>query len=210
MATQGDIETWTRQSGRDWNQSCEAYISHLCETFGVLNYYPPSAIDAYYVSAIQSFDAYSCPPGGIIWLDIGTYGHVQIRVDSSDANGTSNLQQEWGINAGLSALDWYCSVTGASPLGWSWDNAGSHVDYQSGSAAAAAKGEDGAMQYWRYAETGAIVALDNVAMQYRFLNEYEVMVVMNLESAGLTQIATFSEPAWSDTLSNFKSIERPE
>lgn len=132
MATEADIRGWTAASGRDWNQLCQAYISNLCDAFGSLAYYPPSAIDAYYASTIESYDAYSAPSGAFIWLDIGSAGHVQLRVDGNDvAHGSSRCDEFWGINAGQAQLATYVAQTGATPLGWSWDSAGSRITYTS-------------------------------------------------------------------------------
>jgi hypothetical protein len=130
MATEADIAWWTSQSGRDWSGLCQAYISNLCDAFGTLLYYPPSAIDAYYASNIQSYDAYSAPSGAVVWLDIGVYGHVQFRVDGPDVgHGSSHCLEFWGTNAGAAQVAWYVAQTGATPLGWSWDSAGSTLPY---------------------------------------------------------------------------------
>lgn len=71
------------------------------------------------------------------------------------------------------------------------------------------KGEQD-VQYWKHQNTGQLVAVDNVSMTYRFLNKYEGMVVSNLVTAGLTQISTFGEPAWTETLGAFRAITEPD
>lgn len=70
------------------------------------------------------------------------------------------------------------------------------------------KGEQD-VQYWKYQGNGMIAAVDNVRMEYRFINKYEQMVVSNLVGAGLTQVSTFSDPAWTETLGAFREIKAP-
>lgn len=70
------------------------------------------------------------------------------------------------------------------------------------------KGEQD-VQYWKYQANGMVAAVDNVRMEYRFLGTYELMVVSNLVSAGITQVSTFSEPAWTNTLGKFREIKAP-
>jgi len=150
MVTQQGLEDWTSASPRDWDQLCQALMWNYCDQFGRIVSTPPSAIDAYYASNIVSYDAYTAPPGSFIYLDIGEYGHVALAVDSSDAMATSHLQEEWGINAGLSALAHYVSVTGATPLGWSWDNAGNTITYTSTGGGGGSNQEADVAKYTRF------------------------------------------------------------
>lgn len=74
---------------------------------------------------------------------------------------------------------------------------GSNVDFEKYIGVPATpnhKGEQD-VQYWKYQGNGMLAAVDNVRMEYRYLNQYEAMVVDNLVAAGLTQVSVFGEPA---------------
>lgn len=210
MATEAEIAAQTAATGRDWDQACQAWCYWICVWFGYSAGSQPSALDAYYASDIQSSDVWSAPKGSFIYLDIGAYGHVVYVVDSGSGMASSHVEIVWGINAGSADLGYYIAQTGAVPLGWSWDNAGSTCPFESAVDAPPPppKGEQD-VQYWQYAATGDIAALDNVHMEYRFLDKQEVMALDNLVKAGLTKVAVFSDPAWSDTLLKFREIKTP-
>lgn len=133
MATEQDLAAFTAASGRDWDQLCQAWIWNICATFGRVVATPPSAIDAYYASNIVDTNIWSAPVGSIVYFDIAAFGHVSTPVDSGEGMASARVQVFWGINAGTTDLGDYLAATGATPLGWSWDNAGNTYPYQSSS-----------------------------------------------------------------------------
>lgn len=131
MATEQDIADWTGASGRDWDQLCQAWIWNLCDQFGTAPVAYGSALDAYYASDIVSSDVWNAPPGAIIYLDIGVYGHVTLRVDDGqDGMASSHVAVFWGINAGRVSLSSYIAQTGAQPLGWAYANGANSFPFE--------------------------------------------------------------------------------
>lgn len=132
-ASEADLRGYVAGSGRDWNQLCQALMWNYCDQFGNAPVAYASALDAYYASEIESWDAYSAPVGAFVYYDIGAYGHVGFEVDSGDSMASSHVQIVWGINAGVSSIEAYVAATGATPLGWSWRNGVNTLEYVSSS-----------------------------------------------------------------------------
>jgi len=130
MATEADLAAWTASTGRDWDQMCQAWTWNLCAHFGHSAGSQASALTAYYNSNIVSSDIWSAPAGSFVYLDIGQYGHVLTVVDDGTGMGSARVAIPWGINAGEIGLADYIAQTGADPLGWSWDNAGSTYTFE--------------------------------------------------------------------------------
>ena len=191
------------------------------------------AVDGVYMepaagqSMINMLSAYHAATGGYLAVNEGyrTFaGQVYWRDHGTGGTpGLSNhgMGQAFDFDPGSLTLDQHswvianCGQFGYEKLGsgvfkaYDW----MHFNYKSAAAGPATehkinKGDDD-VQYWKYAANGRIVAIDNVRMQYRYLNQYELMVVANLVAAGITQVSTFSEPAWTNTLGGFKEIKTP-
>jgi len=166
MATEADLAWWTSQSGRDWDQLCQAWVWNICATFGTVVTTPPSAIDAYYRSGIVSSDVWTAPPGAYIYFDIGAYGHIAVAVDDGSGMGSARIQVPWGINAGETDLGAYIAQTGATPLGWSYDNAGNTFPYEPAGGTTPPPREDDLMPWFIRASNGTVVIVTPVGPRY--------------------------------------------
>jgi hypothetical protein len=156
-ATEADLKAYVAGSGRDWNQLCQALMWNYCDQFGLVRTTYASALDAYYASAIESYDAYSAPLGAFVYYDIGAYGHVGYEVGSGDSMGSSRVQIVWGINAGVSSIEAYVAATGATPLGWSWRNGVNELEYIGGAKppeTETGEDEEMALRQMHYVESG--------------------------------------------------------
>jgi hypothetical protein len=135
MATEDEIHAWLAGYPRDWDQLCQALMWQLAAQFGNTVTTPPSAIDAYWIEEnagrIAGGDA---PPGAFVYWDIGTYGHVGfVMNDGRTLMATSHLAEQW-VNrcAGWQSSAEYERATGARPLGWSYQNGGNTVPFETG------------------------------------------------------------------------------
>lgn len=129
MANETDMhDFWSYEYGdRDMNQLCQALCWQDANRFGTVVSTPASAIDAYYASNIQGSGV--GPYGSFTYYDIGSYGHVDWVMNSGNSNmATSHVAENWGwTNRGWQNAWTYASITGASILGWAWDNGGNTI-----------------------------------------------------------------------------------
>lgn len=175
MATEADLAWWTSQSGRNWDQLCQAWCWNIADQFGFAPVSYASALDAYYATPIVSYDAFSAPPGSCVFYDIGQYGHVGWEVDTGNGMGSGKVTVVWGINAGVAGVEEYVARTGATPLGWGWTNGVNTLNYESaGAPVPPPGGEDDLMPWFFRASSGTIVIVTPVGPRYITPDEFDV------------------------------------
>jgi hypothetical protein len=76
MAARGDVISWARIQGRDFNQLCQAWAWQVAHRFGRAPKIYGSANQAYRASKIVSKDPSKAPGGAYHYWNLSSFGHV--------------------------------------------------------------------------------------------------------------------------------------
>jgi hypothetical protein len=160
MATEAEIRTWIAGYRRAWDQLCQALMWQLAKRFGKIVSTPGSAYEAYAIEkrAGRIRTDVPAPAGSFVYFDIGRFDHVGFMLNGGRVFMTGkNIAEEWTQDdAGIQTIAEYCRKTGATYLGWSWQNGGNTVPFTPDAAPAPAPAP--AATTWERApggETGA-------------------------------------------------------
>lgn len=129
MATEAQIEAWTRANTRDFNQECQAFAYQLCLKFGTApNPVYTSARAAKLASTIVSSDMNAAPFGAWGYWHLGTLDHVMFSLGGGKwLGGSSHLDTKWGVNTGtVTSADWMRMSGGTLPAGYGWAHSNGH------------------------------------------------------------------------------------
>lgn len=143
MTTEAEIKSWIATQVRNYNGLCQALMWQLARRFGSVQSTPHSAIAAYQAEKNAGrIRGGTPPPGAFVYWDIGDDGHVGFMLNGGRIfMGSRNVDQQWSdTNTGPQGLSDYNEITGATYLGWSYQNGGNSVPFTPDSGTAGGGG----------------------------------------------------------------------